>query len=89
MRTLEKFLVPSLAVVLAASCVNTNNLYSSLVDRKAGMGGVDRLVTYVEHVHIDTELSQERAGGALDALRSSRPRSLAFSRRAILILRLR
>lgn len=68
MRTLGKSLVPCLVVGLAASCVSVNNLYSSLVGRKAGMGGVERLLSYVEHVHVDTRLSQERAGASLDAL---------------------
>ncbi len=67
-RTIGKFLVPTMLLGLTASCASTNSLYSSLVERKAGMGGVDRLLTYVEHVHIDTELSQDRAGAALDAL---------------------
>jgi hypothetical protein len=61
-------MAPCLLVTLTLGCVSTNNLYSSLVDRKAGMNGVDKLLTYIEHVYIDTEVAQERAGTALDAL---------------------
>ena len=67
-RSLDTLVLAGLILGLGAGCATTNNLYSSLVAREAGMGGVDRLLTYVEHVHVDTELSQDKAGAALDAL---------------------
>jgi len=61
-------MVVVLVMGLTPSCMTVGKLYSILVDRQAGMGGVERLLTNVEHVRAVTELSQEQAEAALDAL---------------------
>lgn len=54
------------ALLVGTSC--QSNLYSSLVNRRAGMNGVEGLLSWIERVRVDTELSKESAGAALDAL---------------------
>jgi len=54
-------------LTLGFSC-NSSNLYSSLVNRRAGINGLEGLHSWIERVHVDTELSKESAGAALDAL---------------------